>query len=284
MVGFKKTPDLKQLVYTLDLNSENTEPLQFTLRFKSDENSPWIWSKDQTGAADGRLVFQVASDVIQQDPFHFSELFEKPDCALSAKAVLSQVSGVEVFEVVANALPLSNTSSIVVLGTPLLLENYYALVGPQLYLWIHVANLNQVKLSSAWMGPRQGTTPFVVDNDALMAGYIRSDGRHVVVLGVSGIDDCTTYVHASTGRVVLKTRNDGTVDQYHRAIVATGWEYQRTVDAAFYKAREMIRALVTQSDSAKKEEENLEDEPAPVPAWYETWSVFFQGVVISCGI
>lgn len=107
-----------------------------------------------------------------------------------------------------------------------------------------------------------------------MAGYIRSDGRHVVVLGVSGIDDCTTYVHASTGRIVLKTRNDGAVDQYHRVIVTTGLEYQRTVDAAFYKAREMIRALVTQSDTAVEKEENPEDEPVPVPAWYETWSVF----------
>lgn len=127
------------------------------------------------------------------------------------------------------------------------------------------------------MGPRQGTAPFAIDNDALMAGYIRSDGRHVVVLGVSGIDDCTTYVHASTGRIVLKTRNDGTVDQYHRAIVTTGLEYQQTVDAAFYKAREIIRALVTQSDTStgkEEKEKNLEDEPVPVPAWYETWSVF----------
>lgn len=124
------------------------------------------------------------------------------------------------------------------------------------------------------MGPRQGTTPFAVDKDALMAGYIRSDGRHVVVLGVSGIDDCTTYVHASAGRIVLKTRNDGTVDQYHRAIVATGLEYQRTVDAAFYKAREMIRALVKQHDPAIKKGD-LDDDPAPVPAWYETWLVFF---------
>lgn len=73
-------------------------------------------------------MFQTTSDVVQQDPLHFGELFEKPDCALSIKTASSQVSGVEVFEVVANALPLSNASSVVVLGVPLLLENYYALV------------------------------------------------------------------------------------------------------------------------------------------------------------
>lgn len=128
-MGFEKTSDLKQLVYTLDLDYGSVKPLQFTLRFKPDENSPWIWSKEQTGTADGRLVFQAASDVVQQDPFRFDALFGKPDCALSIQTVASQVPGVEVFEVVANALPLPNASSVVTLGTPLLLENYYALVG-----------------------------------------------------------------------------------------------------------------------------------------------------------
>lgn len=83
-------------------------------------------------------MFQAISDVIQQDPLRFSELFEKPDCALSIKAASSQVSGVEVFEVVANALPLSNASSVVVLGTPLLLENYYALVRSHVFVAMHV--------------------------------------------------------------------------------------------------------------------------------------------------
>lgn len=138
---------------------------------------------------------------------------------------------------------------------------------------IQVTDLKQVRLSSSWMGPRQGTAPFIVDKDALMAGYIRSDGRHVVVLGISGIGDCTTYVQASTGRIVLKTRNDGAVEQYHRAIVATGLEYQRTVDAAFYRAREMIRALAAQGNLITHGELQIYQELDPLPAWYETWSV-----------
>lgn len=122
------------------------------------------------------------------------------------------------------------------------------------------------------MGPYQGASPFTVDRDALMVGYIRSDGRHVVVLGVSGIDDCTTYVQSSAGRIILRTRNDGIVDQYHRAIVATGLEYQRTVDAAFYRAREMIRELgAVQNDSNKRMEKQIEEDLSPVPTWYETW-------------
>lgn len=129
------------------------------------------------------------------------------------------------------------------------------------------------------MGPRQGTAPFMVDKDALMAGYMRSDGRHVVVLGVSGIGDCTTYVQTSTGKIILKTKNDGTTSQYHRAIVATGWEYQRTVDAAFYRAREMIKALVTQTHSTISEESQSKEKLDPFPAWYETWlaSIKYRG-------
>lgn len=126
-MGFKQKNDLKQLVYTLDLSCRDFESLQFTLRFKPEEKSPWIWSKEQTGATDGRLVFQNTL-VSQQDPFQFCTLFDRPDHALSVKTVSSQVSDVEVFEVSSIAPPLSNASSIVVLGSPLLLENYYALV------------------------------------------------------------------------------------------------------------------------------------------------------------
>jgi hypothetical protein len=113
------------------------------------------------------------------------------------------------------------------------------------------------------MGPRQGSFPFSVDLDGLIVGYIRSDGRHVVVLGISGVDDCTTYIRSSEGKILLKTRNDGTSTRPRRAVVSTGLEYQKTVDAAFYRTREIIRSsTLGPSDFA---------EPAPVPSWYETW-------------
>lgn len=113
------------------------------------------------------------------------------------------------------------------------------------------------------MGPRQGSSHFSIDLDGLLIGYLRSDGRHVVVLGVSGINHCTTYIRSEGGKILLKTRNDAGNSQHHRVIIATGWKYQKTVNAAFYRARELIRSLTPLSSSING--------PAPVPSWYETW-------------
>lgn len=113
------------------------------------------------------------------------------------------------------------------------------------------------------MGPRHGSSPFSVDLDGLMVGYLRSDGRHVVVLGISGIDDCTTYIRSAEGKILLKTRNDDAGTRAHRAVVSTGLEYRKTVDAAFYRAREIIRPLAPAPTDII--------EPGPVPSWYETW-------------
>lgn len=112
------------MVYTLDMSCEKDRPLQFTLRFKPGENSPWIWSKEQTATADGRIVFQTAT-ALDKDTLDFDHLFENPDCAVAIKPVSSQVSGVDLFEV--SAAVLAGTGN-VVLGLPLLLENFYALV------------------------------------------------------------------------------------------------------------------------------------------------------------
>ncbi|KAH0610344.1 uncharacterized protein H6S33_011871 [Morchella sextelata] len=248
--GFDDLSDLKRRAYRLDIYHESIQPLQFTLRFKPEENSPWIWSKEQSGITDGRLIFQK-NYAIPSDQFQFDSLFEGTNSNLAIKKASSDVSGTDLYVVSGSALPgISN----VVLGAPLLLENFYALV----------------KLSPSWMGPRQGASHFTVDRDAVMAGYVRSDGRHVVILGISGVDNCTTFVQSSDGKLILKTRNDGLMDEHHRAIVATGLEYQRTADAAFYQAREMIRALDIIQDNQDVTRED-DDEPALLPAWYQTW-------------
>lgn len=117
------------------------------------------------------------------------------------------------------------------------------------------------------MIPRQGKAPFVVDRDALIMGYVRSDGRHVVVLGIAGFHS-TTYLRSDDeGRVVVKTRNDTDEEQMHRLVVATGNDWQRTVDAAFYTAREVAR--MTDVGAPEPVVEELEADPEP--AWFETW-------------
>lgn len=83
-----------------------------------------------------------------------------------------------------------------------------------------------------------------VIDDGLLTGFLRSDGTNVVVLGLAAVDQCTTYIRADSGGIVeLKTRNDGSVAGLHRAVVAVGLGWQETLDAAFYRARELISGI-----------------------------------------
>ncbi|RPA97417.1 glycoside hydrolase [Choiromyces venosus 120613-1] len=238
-------PNIIRRIYSLHLPCQNSTPVQFTLRFKPvlEDHTPWIWSNEQNGLGDGRVIFRGPSAGLPT----FETLFHSSDPNLRVKFVRSQVPGVELFDVTAPIPPIANESGTATIGTPVDLELYYALV----------------KLSSPWMGPRQGSSHLSIDRDGLLMGFLRSDGRHVVVLGVSGINDCTTYVRSDEGKILLKTRNDADNTQYHRAIIAAGWKYQEAVNAAFYRAREIIRSLSPLSSAA--------EEPAPTPSWYETW-------------
>lgn len=84
----------------------------------------------------------------------------------------------------------------------------------------------------------------------------------MAVLGLSAIDNCTTYIRSDSGKVILKTRNDGEEMQYHHAIVAAGLgDYQKVVNAAFYRARELLQV------SSPVESYNS----VPDPAWRGAW-------------
>ncbi|KAI5803810.1 glycoside hydrolase superfamily [Geopyxis carbonaria] len=234
--------------YSLYLPSNGVHRLDFTLRYRAGSKSPWIWSKDQTHAADGQIIYKPKSLL---ESIGFEALFSGVDTSVIVKTEASQVTGVDTFSLLSSAPVLRNQWSSVVVGQPLLLQKFYSLV----------------KLSSPWMGPRQGGSTFVIDKDALLLGYLRSDGRHVVVLSVSGIN-CTSYIRSGNGRVLLKSRNDTDETQAHRAIVATGLDWQRTVDAAFYAARDISTRKESSPRAAVLHRTRLAE---ATPAWHETW-------------
>jgi hypothetical protein len=122
----------------------------------------------------------------------------------------------------------------------------------------------QVKIRTPWMGPRQGSGNFAIDSEnALMMGYLRSDGRHVVVLAISGLVATTTYIKSGgDGKVILNSRNDSTEPQTCHALVATGLDWHKTAEATFQAARNLLQQFgVTEDDSP----------PEMEPLWRESW-------------
>ncbi|KAF8475802.1 glycoside hydrolase superfamily [Kalaharituber pfeilii] len=234
-------PARRQKHYTLHLDCPRDRPISFTLRFKLSSDAPWLWARDLSSQPDGRLVFRSAGETASPT---FQSLFQGTDASVAVQQVSAQVPGTTVWNLSAPCAPTS--TQYCSLGTPAQLEQFYSLV----------------KVASPWLGPRHGTNTMAYDRDALLVGFLRSDGRHVVVMGVSAVDDCNTYL-TGDGALHMKTRNDGATEQTHKAIVATGMKWQATVDAVFYRAREMLGYGGYQVDGEKDGE--------ITPQWKEEW-------------
>jgi hypothetical protein len=55
-----------------------------------------------------------------------------------------------------------------------------------------------------WLAPRQGKSEFQLDKDALLCSFLSPQGKHMVFLGMSGINDVMTlFQSGDSGRLVV---------------------------------------------------------------------------------
>lgn len=74
--------------------------------------------------------------------------------------------------------------------------------------WLHPAtDLNRwfslVSMWPPWICPRQGKTHFELDKKALLCSFLSLEGKHLVLLAISGIDDVMTLFTSVDGGVNL---------------------------------------------------------------------------------
>ena len=83
------------------------------------------------------------------------------------------------------------------------------------------------------MAPRQGKTQFQLDKDAVVASFLSLEGKHLVILALSGVDDVMTVLTSDNdGNVVLRVSkmevSTDMADQVNRfEMTATRTEPQR---------------------------------------------------------
>lgn len=62
-----------------------------------------------------------------------------------------------------------------------------------------------VRLWQPWLAPRHGKTEFQIDKDALICSFQNSKGMHMVILGVSGLNNVSTVLrNGELGQVILR--------------------------------------------------------------------------------
>ena len=66
-----------------------------------------------------------------------------------------------------------------------------------------------IRIWSPWLAPRQGKTRFELDKEAVTCSFLGREGKHLVLLAISGVDDVMTmFTSDSDGNVVLHVREN----------------------------------------------------------------------------
>jgi hypothetical protein len=93
------------------------------------------------------------------------------------------------------------------------MSSTFASIGQFDYLFLHLdlslLTLTRwfalIRIWSPWLAPRQGKTRFGLDNPGVMCSFLSLEGKHLVLLAISGVDDVMTlFTSDSDGNVVLR--------------------------------------------------------------------------------
>ncbi|KAI0149272.1 raffinose synthase or seed imbibition protein Sip1-domain-containing protein [Pestalotiopsis sp. NC0098] len=92
--------------------------------------------------------------------------------------------------------------------------------------------------TTSWMAPRQGRNYFKLDVAAITCSFMNHRGEHLVVLGLSGLEDVMAiFGDNNEGALMIKIRNERHTPGYGRVIVAAGSEFEATLHSALGQAR-----------------------------------------------
>ncbi|KAL2786999.1 glycoside hydrolase superfamily [Aspergillus keveii] len=220
-----------RLVFSKGLHRPRSDTAEFTVRYREHPDAGWRWGNKEQGVDNGKLVFtavDLGSDLPGASAEDFGKYFDDLSSDINVEARKSEAPGASLWQLSGSVDPAKEGHSGVVqvpLGTPSSVARSFALV----------------RLGTPWLGPRQGKE-LNLDKDAILCSFLRTDGVHVVLLGVSGIDDVLTiFESGSNGSVVIKSRNDNSASARFQVLAAAADEFEIAMSALIYEARKLVR-------------------------------------------
>ncbi|KAE8382964.1 hypothetical protein BDV26DRAFT_195902 [Aspergillus bertholletiae] len=211
---------------------------QFTIRYRVSADNDWQWVNQQQNTKDGELVFaakeseqdiNLAQLSLTSTEESFSKYFNDLSADLEVEHRKSEAPGSTLWRISGEVGPArDNQSGVanVVLGVPSRAILYFALVR----VW------------TPWLGPRHGRGKFRITEDAILCSFLREDGKHVVLLAVSGINDVLTILGSGdNGEVVIKSQNDSAATSNLQVLASTATNFEVAISAVIYEARKLVR-------------------------------------------
>ncbi|KAL4929930.1 putative raffinose synthase protein Sip1 [Aspergillus undulatus] len=215
---------------------------QFTVRYRDVQSAEWQWANREQQASDGELIFSpsdLSESLTAPSADGLGQYFEhlSPDVEVEIRksespgAALWRLSGA----VEAAQDGRQGTVSLP-LGVPFSVSRFFALT----------------RTSVSWLGPRQGKTKLELSGDAILCSFLRTDGVHVVLFGVS-VDNIQTVLRCgSNGEVVVKSQNDNATPSRFQVLAAAASEFEIAMGALIYEARKLVRPYgATSKDDVK---------------------------------
>ncbi|KZF26253.1 glycoside hydrolase family 36 protein [Xylona heveae TC161] len=239
----------------IEVPSGPAGPLQFTIKFKTSPECNWKWVNDQASPAPGDGAVHRQGTRLSAD---ISAYFQGSDHSLSISSVASEAPETSLWAVSAKVDAAKGHQPgrrVVKLGLPRDVVRWFALIQD----W------------SPWLAPRQGKAKYSADKDGILCSFLRKDGLHLVVLGISGVDHHLVLLRPDEdGNVLISARNDGAENGTARVAVAVGRSFDKAMAAAMYHARRVVGVPVVSAGPTTPAEPLAVDNGVK-PEWFQEW-------------
>lgn len=233
---------------------KHAQVTSFTVKFRVGTDKGWKWVRDTTNVEDGSLHYQ-GQDYQKHSQHELKQFFSgiSPDIKVASERAQTDATLIYSLSAPVNAAEgKASGYSHHQLGLPTHLSRWFA----------------EVRIWSPWLAPRQGGGKFKLDKEGVLLSFLRSDGMHVAVLGVSGVKDVlTTFINDDDGNVIIKARNERAEPGTSEVIIAVAESFEVANAAVFYHARDVVSQST--HTSTKKDIQSLVDDVKP--EWMEEW-------------
>ena len=208
---------------------------------------------DDSSLTDGELYFQS-----QEPPSQLTDYLTDLSSDLVIHDVSSETPDTRLWSITTSVNAAEGSSSgwaNVSLGTPRNFTRWFSLTR----IW------------SPWLAPRHGKGRFAPSEDAVLCAFLRSDGLHLVILAVSGIDDVlTVFKPDGQGNIIVSSRNERPETSEGRVIAAVGTTFDKANAAVMYHARKLVRGDQYMSNEIQTEMKNAIEYDVKAE-WMENW-------------
>lgn len=222
-------------------------PGNFTIRYEVSGTDQWQWANLEHQVADGELIFQSSSaDLPSSSAEDLAKYFDNLSPEVTIRTRKSESSGAALWHLSgpvdsAGSGPGGSGLASVPLGTPSCVSRFFALV----------------RQNVSWLAPRQGRDKIGLDKDALLCSFLRKDGVHVVLLGVS-IDGILTILKSGPkGEMMINSQNDNPEPSTFQVLAAAATEFEIAMSALIYEARKLVSPYTLPE--------------SPTTQWFSNW-------------